>query len=150
MSIKKFALAALLSIAAAPVMAAECSVVVESNDAMQFNTKEIAISKACSSFEIELKHTGSMPKAAMGHNIVIGKTADMQGILTDGMAAGADKDYVKEGDERVIAHSALIGGGESTKFTVDTAKLEKGGDYEFVCSFPGHASIMKGAVKVTD
>ncbi len=150
MSMKQYALAGLFTLMAAPAMAAECSVVVESTDQMQFNTKEIVVSKACPAVDVELKHVGKMPKAAMGHNIVVAKTADVAGVIADGMAAGADKNYVKADDARVIAHSDLIGGGESTKFKIDTAKLEKEGAYEFFCSFPGHAAIMKGVVKVTD
>lgn len=150
MSMKKIALATLFTAMAAPVMAAECSAVVESNDAMQYNTKEITVSKACKEFSIELKHVGNMPKLGMGHNLVISKSADMQGVVTDGIAAGPDKNYVPEDDARVVAYSALIGGGETSKFTVDTSKLEKGGDYSFFCTFPGHFAMMKGAVKVTD
>ena len=31
--------------------------------------------------------------------------ADMQGVITDGMAAGAAAEYVKAGDARALAHS---------------------------------------------
>ncbi len=150
MSMKKFALAGLFTLMAAPAMAAECSVVVESTDQMQYNTKEIVVSKACSAVEVELKHVGQIPKAAMGHNIVVAKAEDSAGVIMDSMAAGVDKDYIKADDARILAHSSLIGGGESTKFTIDPAKLEKDGAYEFFCTFPGHAAIMKGVVKVTD
>ncbi|NOL49865.1 azurin [Pelistega europaea] len=151
MLMKKVVLATVVAMGSmSAAMAANCSAVIEANDAMQYNTKEITVSKACPAFEIELKHTGSMPKAAMGHNVVVTKTADEQGVITDGMAAGEASNYVKEGDARVIAHTKLIGGGESDKVSIDTAKLDKGGDYSFFCTFPGHASIMKGAVKVTD
>ena len=145
----KHVLAAMaLSAASLPVMAAECSVDVEANDAMQFNTKEITVSKSCKEFTINLKHTGQLPKAAMGHNIVITKSADMKAAETDGIAAGADKDYVKEGDERVIAHTKLIGGGESDSVKVPVDKLT--GDDVFFCSFPGHSAMMKGTVKLVD
>ncbi|ETD69338.1 azurin [Pelistega indica] len=150
MSMKKFALAAVFAVAATPVMAAECSAVVESNDQMQYNTKEIVVSKACKTFDIELKHVGSMPKAAMGHNIVVSKEADVTGIATDGAAAGPDANYIKADDARVIAHTKLIGGGESDKLTLDPATLSKDDAYTFFCSFPGHIAMMKGTVKVTD
>ncbi|PJX26183.1 azurin [Advenella sp. S44] len=145
----KHALAAMaLSAASLPVMAAECEVDVEATDAMQFNTKEITVSKSCEEFTINLKHTGQLPKAAMGHNIVITKSADMAAAETDGIAAGADSDYVKEGDERVIAHTKLVGGGESDSVKVPVDKLT--GDDVFFCSFPGHSSMMKGTVKLVD
>ena len=59
--------------AAAPA-AGNCATTVEANDAMQYNTKEIQVSKACKEFTIPLKHTGTQPKTSMGHNLVIGKS----------------------------------------------------------------------------
>ncbi len=150
MSFKKLALAAVLSVAATPVLAAECVVDIESNDAMQFNTKEISISKTCEEFTVNMKHVGKLPAAAMGHNVVITKTEDMQAVATDGIAAGAAKDYVKEGDERIVAHTKLIGGGESTTVTFPVKNLAADANYTFFCSFPGHSALMKGAVKLVD
>ncbi|MEG0141984.1 MAG: azurin [Comamonas sp.] len=132
----------------APAMAAGCETVVESNDAMQFNVKNIDVPKSCKKFSVTLKHVGKMPKTAMGHNIAISKAADMQAAITDGMAAGAAADYVKAGDARVIAHSKVIGGGETTKFDIDVTKLKAGTDYAFFCSFPGHSALMKGTLKL--
>ena len=51
------------------------------------------------------------------------------------------------GDARVIAHTKIIGGGQTTSVTFPTSKLKKGEAYTFFCSFPGHWSIMKGAFK---
>ncbi len=132
----------------APAMAAGCETVVESNDAMQFNVKNIDVPKSCKKFSVTLKHVGKMPKTAMGHNIAVSKAADMQAAITDGMAAGAAADYVKAGDARVIAHSKVIGGGETTKFDIDVTKLKAGTDYAFFCSFPGHSALMKGTLKL--
>ncbi|MDO4879226.1 MAG: azurin [Neisseria sp.] len=125
-----------------------CEVLVDSDDQMQFNTKEIVIDKACKEVKITLKHTGSMPASAMGHNIVISKAEDTKGVLSDGAAAGEKNDYVKPGDPRVIAHTKLIGGGETTSVTVDTAKFAADGKYEFYCSFPAHSSQMLGYIKL--
>ena len=136
------------STAAAPA-AGNCATTVESNDNMQFNTKDIQVSKACKEFTITLKHTGTQPKSGMGHNIVISKAEDMDGILKDGAAAGADADYVKAGDARVVGHTKLIGGGEETSVTVDPAKLADG-SYKFYCSFPGHGALMNGTVTLVD
>lgn len=134
---------------AADAAAGNCAVTVESNDAMQFNTKDIQVSKACPEFTITLKHVGTQPKASMGHNIVIAKTEDMDGVFKDGVAAGPDADYVKAGDERVVAHTKLIGGGEEATLTVDPKKLADG-SYKFACTFPGHAALMNGTVTLVD
>lgn len=133
--------------AAAP--AGNCAATVESNDAMQFNTKDIKVSKACKEFTITLKHVGQQPKTSMGHNIVVAKAEDLDGIFKDGITAGPDADYVKAGDARVIAHTKLIGGGEQSSLTFDPAKLA-GGSYKFACTFPGHGAIMNGTVTLVD
>ena len=131
-----------------PAMAADCATTVESNDAMQFNTKNIDIPKSCKKFTVTLKHVGKMPKASMGHNIVVTSTADLNAAANDGMKAGAAAEYVKPGDTRVLAHSKVIGGGESTSFDIDVTKLKADTPYSFFCSFPGHFSIMKGSIKL--
>lgn len=137
---------------AAPAAAADaaCSTVVEGDDAMKFNVSDINISKACTQFTITLKHVGKMPKAAMGHNIVITKAEDTDAVDKDGAAAGVDGDYVKAGDDRIIAHTKLIGGGEEASVTVDTSKFAAGNKYEFFCSFPGHIAMMRGNVNLVD
>lgn len=133
---------------AAPAMAADCAVTVEGNDQMQFNVKNIEVPKACKSYTVTLKHVGKMPKSAMGHNIVLTTTADATATAADGMKAGAAADYVKAGDTRVLAHSKVIGGGESTDMVIDVTKLKAGTDYTYFCSFPGHSFIMKGVLKL--
>ena len=133
--------------AAAPA-AGNCATTVEANDAMQFNTKEIQVSKACKEFTVTLKHTGTQPKESMGHNIVIGKAEDMDGIFKDGAGAAAT-DYVKPDDARVVAHTKLVGGGEESSLTLDPAKLA-GGEYKFACTFPGHGALMNGKVTLVD
>ncbi|UCJ18455.1 azurin [Pseudomonas sp. MM211] len=148
--IRKFVVASVLVLASAPLLAAECTVEVHSTDQMTFDTKEIEVSKSCKTFTIELKHVGNLPKHVMGHNLVLAKTADVQGVSTDGIAAGVDKGYLKEGDERVIAHTKLIGGGESDSVTFDVSKLDAAQSYQFFCSFPGHAALMKGALTLVD
>ena len=150
MMLRNAALIALFGLASTPLLAAECSVDVESTDQMTFNTQAISVSKSCKTFTVNLKHVGSLPKTAMGHNWVLSKTADMPGVATDGIPAGPDASYLKAGDERVIAHTDLIGGGESTSVTFDVSKLAAGEDYSFFCSFPGHYSMMKGSVKLVD
>ena len=147
--IRKLSAVALFAVAGAfavPAMAAECAATVDSTDAMQFTTKSLEVPASCKEFKVTLKHVGKLPKNVMGHNFVLSKPADVNGINADGMKAGADADYVKAGDSRVIAASKLIGGGESTSVTIPVAKLKAGEDYTYFCSFPGHAALMKGTL----
>lgn len=144
--IRKLVAASVLTLASGHLLAAECSVEVDSTDQMSFTTKAIEIDKSCKQFTVTLKHTGSLPKAVMGHNLVISKEADMQPIATDGLSVGIDKDYLKEGDARVIAHTKVIGGGEKDSVTFDVSRLDPTETYGFFCSFPGHIAMMKGTV----
>ncbi|MDO4708799.1 MAG: azurin [Pseudomonadota bacterium] len=125
--------------------AGECAFNLESNDAMQYSAKNIDVPASCAQFTIHLKHTGSMPVAAMGHNVVIAKAADAAAVAADG--AAVKPDHVKEGDARVIAKSSMIGGGESTSVSFDVAKIA-GGGYNFFCTFPGHLAMMNGTLTV--
>lgn len=140
------------TVAAASAPAAEtgCEVTIESTDQMKYNLSEIEIKRSCASVTLHLKHTGTMPKAAMGHNIVISKTADAQAIAAEGAAASLANDFVKADDPRIVTYTALIGGGEETSVSFDPAKLTSGESYEFFCTFPGHYAMMKGNVKLVD
>ncbi len=121
-----------------------CELAIEGNDAMQFNKQTLAVAADCTEVKLTLKHTGKLPAAAMGHNWVLSETANFQPVATAGMSAGLPNNYVPKGDQRVLASTKVIGGGETTSVTVPTSKLKKGGDYTFFCSFPGHWSVMKG------
>lgn len=129
---------------------ANCTTVVEANDRMQFNTQEIDIPKSCANFTVTLKHTGSTAKMSMGHNIVISKASDMNGINSDGAGAGLDNGFLKTNDDRIIAHTDLIGGGEEASVTFPVSKLNADESYKFFCTFPGHAGAMNGVVKLVD
>jgi azurin len=145
--IRKLLAASAILFASSSAFAA-CSVDIEGNDAMQFNVKSIEVAKTCKQFTVNLKHPGKLAKNVMGHNWVLTTTADMQGAATDGMAAGLPNEYVKVGDTRVIAHTKVIGAGETTSVTFDVSKLAADGDYSYFCSFPGHWAIMKGTLKL--
>jgi azurin len=141
--------ALLAALLAGPVLATTCDVEIEGNDAMQFNKSSIAVPASCKQFTVKLKHVGKLPKAAMGHNWVLSKASDSQGVAADGIPAGLDKAYVKPGDARVIAHTKVIGGGETDSVSFDVSKLKAGDSYAWFCSFPGHASIMKGTLTLS-
>lgn len=136
--------AAATDTAAAPA-AGECSFDLEGNDAMQYNVKNIDVPKSCTEFTINLKHTGKMPVAAMGHNVVIASAADVNGVAADG--ATVQPDHVKAGDTRVIAHSGMVGGGETTSVKFEVSKIAAGG-FNFFCTFPGHSALMNGTLTV--
>lgn len=126
------------------VAAKTCEMSIDSTDQMQYDKKEMSVAADCTEVKLTLTHSGKLAKNVMGHNWVLSMTDNMQGIVQDGMNAGLDNQYLKPGDDRVIAFTDVVGGGESTSITFDVSKLEKGGDYSFFCSFPGHYALMKG------
>lgn len=132
---------------AEPAKAGECDIELTGNDAMQFNTKEIVVASSCKDFTINFKHIGKQPKTAMGHNVVVTKTSDINGVVKDAAAAGAAHDFVKEGDERVLAKTKLLGGGESESITLDVAKLKEA-PYSYLCTFTGHSGVMRGKIVI--
>lgn len=114
-------------------------VVIESNDQMKFNLSEIKV-KAGDTVVLTLKHVGKLPKAAMGHNwVLLSQGTDIAAFSQKAVRA-RDTEYIPEGDE-VIINTSLIGGGEETtiEFVAPAA-----GEYDFICSFPGHFALMKG------
>jgi azurin len=114
---------------------------------MQYDKKELSVAADCTQVELTLHHSGKLPAQAMGHNWVLSKSSDVSGIASDGVGAGFANDHIKPGDTRVIAHTKIVGGGQSTSVTFPTSKLKAGESYTYFCSFPGHSSIMKGAFK---
>jgi azurin len=125
-----------------------CTANLEGNDSMQYNASSIVVPSSCSEFTIELTHTGKLPVAAMGHDVVITLASDMAAVAAEGISAGAAAGYVKADDKRIIAATKMVGGGESTSVTFDVARIRSGGPYQFFCSFPGHAALMKGTISV--
>lgn len=126
------------------LMAQDCELTIDSNDQMRYDKDSLTVSSDCSEVTLTLTHSGQMPVQQMGHNWILANSGDVQAIAQDGISAGLENDYVKPGDDRVIAATEQIGGGESTTITFSLEGLEAGGDYEFFCSFPGHVALMRG------
>lgn len=140
---------ALLGAAACAQAAPNCTIKLKGNDAMQFDLRTATVSASCPKITIELAHTGKLAANVMGHNVVVSRTADIAAVSAAGIQAGLGAGYVPKGDARVIAATPVVGGGASTKASFAGSKLKAGGDYSFYCSFPGHASMMKGTLVVT-
>ena len=75
---------ALLGAAGMAHAAGNCTIALKGDDAMKFDLKEATVSAGCATITIELTHTGKLPATAMGHNVVISKTADLAGLARDG------------------------------------------------------------------
>lgn len=148
MNIRSIAVVSLLFAASGAFGADKvCKLEIAGTDQMSFDKKELVVAPDCTQVELTLKHTGKMPAQQMGHNWVLVKASDVAGVANEGMTAGLANDYIKKGETRVIAHTKVIGGGQSTSVTFPTSALKKGEAYTYFCSFPGHFAVMKGVLK---
>lgn len=114
------------------------TIVINSNDQMRFDLSEIRV-KAGETVRLTLNHKGKLPENVMGHNFVLlSRGTDISSFSAQAMNAKAN-DYIPS--TGVIVHTDLIGGGESS--TIEF-QVPQRGTYDFICSFPGHYSMMKG------
>lgn len=115
-------------------------ITLNANDQMQFDQKTLK-AKAGKKVKLTLNHTGKLDKSVMGHNFVLlKKGVDIPEFSEQAMKA-ADNQYIPVDTQDVIAHTDLIGGGESTTVEFDAPEA---GTYNFICSFPGHYGMMQG------
>lgn len=125
----------------------ECELTISGNDAMKFDKTELSVPASCEEVTVKLEHSGKMAANVMGHNWVLSKESDKNAITGAAVAAGMDNEYVPD-DDKVIAHTDVIGGGESTEVTFSTSDLSADEEYVFFCSFPGHWNAMVGTFKI--
>ncbi|MCF0050156.1 azurin [Dyadobacter sp. LJ53] len=117
------------------------TIVIKGSDAMQFDLKEIKV-KAGQKVKLTLTHSGKLAKAAMGHNWVLLKPGTDVAAFGSKAAAARETEYIPKSEAAsIIAHTKLVGGGESD--TVEFTAPAKG-TYTYICSFPGHYALMKG------
>jgi len=92
---------------------------------------------------ITLKFSNS--SAAQQHNWVLVQPGQADSVATDGIGAGEANNYVVNGDTRVIASTKLAKPKETVEVVFDAPTP---GSYPFICTFPGHATVMRGILIV--
>ena len=105
-------------------------------DALEFSESRLS---AASGSQVTLTfNNGSLVNQ---HNWVLVQNGTKDAVATDGTGAGPRANWIKPGDDRVVASSKLLnpGGSEAVTFTAPAA-----GTYQFVCTFPGHNFTMFG------
>jgi len=124
-----------------------CQLEISGNDQMQYDKPVLTVPASCKQVTLTLHHMGKLPREAMGHNWVLVSAADFNAVVNSGTAAGLANDYVQPDDKRVLAHTKTIGGGQTTSVTFPTSVLKPGGDYRYLCTYPGHNALMRGTFK---
>ncbi len=144
----KYILSVLMLLNVSYVFAENCKIDISGSDMMKFDTNEINIDKNCEKIDINLKHSGKLPVNAMGHNIVILESNNLQKVISKiNMAHGIEKGFMPEMEE-VLFKSKMIGGGEETTLELDPKVFLSEKEYIFICSFPGHFALMKGKLNI--
>ena len=117
---------------------------IETTTGLQYAQRELTV-KAGERLSLTINNPDVMP-----HNWVLGaagtveKIADLANrLVTDPNAVG--RHYVPDAPE-VLVHTRLIEPASSTTIHFDAPA--KPGDYPYLCTFPGHASIMRGVMHV--
>jgi azurin len=120
---------------------------ITADDKMKFSVNAFDVAPG-QQVTVTLKNIGTSPKASMGHDfVVLKKNVNMNAFLEAG-AMDAAHEYVAPSMEKdIIARTKLLGPGESDTVTFTAPFVP--GDYDFICSFPGHATQgMKGIMTV--
>lgn len=86
------------------------------------------------------------------HNVIIGKAGSLQGLIAaaNDPANFADPSFLQNPvpkSDLILHHSKLLKPGESETLEF---MLDEPGDYPYVCTYPGHAILMNGILKVTE
>ena len=116
------------------------NIVISANDLMKFDKTELKV-KAGKKVKLTLRHIGKLDVKIMGHNFVLLKKGTNLAMFGNKAAIANETEYIPADSQDVIVHTKLIGGGETTSIEFDSPEP---GEYEFLCSFPGHYSMMKG------
>jgi len=117
------------------------------DDSMKYSVAQFEVTHG-QNVTVTLKNTGTSPKASMGHNfVVLQKNVNWNAFVEAG-SMDAAHDYVAPAQAKdVIAKTKLLGPNESDSVTFRAPHVP--GNYDFVCSFPGHATQgMKGVMIV--
>jgi azurin len=131
-----------------PAFSEEKKIELTGSDQMQFGSKALEATVG-DTVVLTLKHIGALPKAAMGHNFVLLKPdTKIPEFALEAMKAVATEHIPADeaSKKAIIAHTKMVGGGESD--TVTFAAPTEPGAYPYICTFPGHYAIMQGVLTV--
>ncbi|MBK1883300.1 azurin [Luteolibacter pohnpeiensis] len=139
----------LAAVIAAPFALAqdEAKLELTGNDMMQYNTKTLEVVTG-QKVTLTFKHIGKLPIAAMGHNVVILKPGTDIPKFATACVPAKDTGYIPQDEDskaKIVAHTELVGGGDSSTVTFTAPEP---GEYPYICTFPGHFSLMQGVLTV--
>ena len=122
-------------------------VYIEGYDDMTYSKEQI-IANPGQQLKVILKTISDLPEEQMAHNFVLlKKETDVMSFVTAGSRQPSNEYIEPTYSDRIIAATDMLAGGESD--TVMFKAPEETGEYEYVCTFPGHyIAGMKGTLEV--
>ena len=119
---------------------------ISATDQMKYDVTDITV-KVGQPLTITLTNNGSLPKAAMGHDLVVLRPGTDATAFVAAAAKHPAENYLPpEMADKVLRATKLLGPGESDTITF-TPKAA--GTFEYVCTYPAHyASGMHGTITV--
>lgn len=125
--------------------AADVTVAIEGNDQMQYNKKSFEVA-AGDNVTLVFKNVGTLPKVAMGHNVVILKAGEAIAPFATAAITAKEHDYIPQDQkDKILAMTKLLGPGEEATITFTAPAA---GSYNYLCTFPGHFALMNGVMTV--
>jgi azurin len=119
------------------------SILLKANENMRYD-KELFRVRAGKKINLIFKNTGAKSATSMTHNVVILKNGvDIADFADVAHNAKAEQYVPSSLDSLIIAHTRLVGGGDSDQVEFI---IPKPGVYDFICSFPGHWGTMQGKI----
>ena len=117
------------------------------NDEMKYDMAGFEV-KPGQKVQLTFKNIGKLPKETMGHQLVVlDKNTDAAKFAEDGLAHPETDFIAPDQQAKVLAHTKLLGPGESDTISFTAPRIPA--SYDYVCTFPGHfVSGMRGRMTV--
>ena len=98
--------------------------------------------------DLELTTISQIPPSAMSHNwLLLDPEADPETFSLESGSARDNNYIAPDMQDMVLAQTGMVGGGKSA--TVSFSAPDSTGEYDYVCTFPGHfTGGMKGVLYV--
>ncbi len=89
---------------------------------------------------VKLTFISEATDPSMPHNWVLIRKGSLDRIAQKGLEAGADKNYIPNDDD-ILVYGNLLKPGEKEEIVFPAPPA---GEYQFVCTYPGHSQKMQG------
>lgn len=129
-----------------PEAAAAVTLELSAGDDMKYD-KDTLRAKPGQEVTVVLHHTGKQSKESMGHDFVLLKLGTDYKTFGEAATKAPDRNNLPADlMNQTLAHTEIIGGGETTQVTFTAPTVA--GYYPYVCSFPAHFTMMHGVMVI--